>query len=136
MNARLVIPPEELEVAFARSGGPGGQNVNKVETKVSLRFDVAGSRALGDRRRSILLERIGNRLTSKGELLVHASGTREQKRNLEEARTRLAGILRDALQPRPTRKPTRATRGSRERRLATKKHRGQIKRDRGRADHD
>jgi ribosome-associated protein len=136
VNARLVIPAEELKVSFARSGGPGGQNVNKVETKVSLRFDVRGSHALGDWRRAMLLERIGSRLTSKGELLVHASRYRERKRNLEDARERLAGILGDGLQPRRTRKPTRATRGSKERRLAAKKHRGKIKRDRGRADHD
>jgi ribosome-associated protein len=127
VNARLVIPPKELQVSFARSGGPGGQHVNKVETRVELRFDVARSEVLGDVRRSWLLERLQSRLTASGELVIRSSRTRERGRNLEDARERLAGIVREALQRPTPRKATRPTQGSQRRRLDAKRQRSQIK---------
>ncbi|MCZ6596104.1 MAG: alternative ribosome rescue aminoacyl-tRNA hydrolase ArfB [Planctomycetota bacterium] len=131
MNERLVLAPEELSVSYARSGGPGGQNVNKVETKVILRFSIRASASLGETRRARLLERLASRLTGSGELLVQASRYRERARNLADARERLAAVLREALQVQPPRRATRPTAGSKRRRLDAKRRRGELKRRRG-----
>jgi ribosome-associated protein len=132
ITSRLTLPAEELEVQFARSGGPGGQNVNKVASKAVLRFSVRTSRALSDGQRHLLLQRLGNKLVGEGELLIHASSYREQARNLEDARERLAQILREALTVPKRRKQTRPTRSSQRRRLESKRQRGQTKSERRR----
>jgi ribosome-associated protein len=132
VNARLTIPPDELRVAFSRSGGPGGQNVNKVETRVELRFSVRDSAVLGEARRERLLERLASRLTKEGEIVLHASTSRHRARNLEDARERLATLLAEALRQERPRKATKPTRGSQERRLKEKKQRSETKRRRQR----
>ncbi len=132
VTSRLVIPADELEVGFARSGGPGGQNVNKVASKVQLRWDLRASRVLSEGQRHLLLKRLGGRLVGDGELLVQAATHREQSRNLEEARERLADLVREALAERKRRKATRPTRSSQRRRLENKRHRSRIKQDRRR----
>ena len=130
VNARLTIPERELTLEAVRSGGPGGQNVNKVSSKVVLRFSVRDSQVLGEWRRARLLMRLAARLTRSGELVLHASRFRERHRNAEDARERLARLLREALHTPRRRVPTRPTRGSRERRLADKRRRSDRKRDR------
>jgi ribosome-associated protein len=130
VNRTVVLPEDELAVEAARSGGPGGQNVNKVATKVVLRFRPGTSSALSDAQRARVLERLAHRLTKEGELVLHASGHRLRSRNLEEARERLAGLLAEALRVRPPRKATRPTRASKRRRLDTKRRRGEVKRGR------
>ena len=132
INSHLVLPANELSVTAARSGGPGGQNVNKVATKVILRFDVTTSRVLGERRKSLLFARLASRLTSRGELVIHASTYRDRARNLEDARERLATTLREALRSEKKRVATRPTRASKRRRLDSKRRRGELKRERRR----
>ena len=130
MTSRLVIPPEELAATFSRSGGPGGQNVNKVETRVTLRFSVTRSAALSEAQRERALERLAPRLSGGGELIVTSQRTRRRARNLEDARERLAALLREATAVRKSRRPTRPTRAAVRRRLDEKQRRSQTKRGR------
>ena len=130
VNAWLMVPASELAERFSRSSGPGGQSVNTTDSRVELSFDVARSRALPEWVRTRALERLASRLAD-GVLTVASSGERSQLMNRQEARTRLASLLRDAVAPpgRP-RVPTKPTRGARERRLADKKRRSDTKRNR------
>lgn len=130
----LEIPSDEIGIDFARSGGPGGQNVNKVNTKVILRFAPLRSRAFSDTQKALLEERLGPRLTKDGELVIHAERHRVQVRNLEDARGRLASTLLEAMERPKNRKATRPTRGSQRRRLEGKRQRGETKRGRGKVD--
>jgi ribosome-associated protein len=132
VGPELTIPPEELDFQTARSGGPGGQNVNKTESKVVLRYDVRRSRSLTEDQRLLLMERLAGRLTKSGELVLHSSRHREQQRNLEAARERMLEILQLALAPRIPRLETRPKRSARERRLKTKHVRAAVKQTRRR----
>jgi len=132
VNDRVRIPEDEIHVSFARSGGPGGQNVNKVETKVEVRWRPADSRALSDADREWLLSRLASRLTNDGDLIVVSTRTRTRERNREDALAKLATAVREALRRPRRRRPTRRTRASIERRLDQKKRRSQTKRNRSR----
>jgi ribosome-associated protein len=127
----LVIPPAALEIRFSRSGGPGGQNVNKVETRAEVRFDLAGTDLLGAEDRARALERLASRLTKEGVLVVVCDRTRHRERNLREALFRTGEILREAMRRPKARRRTQPTRASRERRLEEKRRRGEVKRGRG-----
>ena len=125
-----VIPAAELVERFSRSSGPGGQGVNTADTRVQLSFDVAGSPSLSDHLRARVLERLADRLID-GVVTVTASEHRTQLDNRRAARERLTDVLREATAPPPAkRRPTRPTRGSKERRLSEKKRRGETKRGR------
>lgn len=131
----LLIPEDELRTSISRSGGPGGQHVNKTSTRVTLRWSVTESRAPTDAQRARLLKALASRLTQGGELIVHVDTERSQSRNREESRERLMRLVRAALTVRKARRPTRPTKGSKTRRLESKQKRGQTKRMRGRPDH-
>jgi len=136
VNARLTLPWREIRTSAVRSGGPGGQNVNKVASKVVLRFSVAESPTLGERRRQLLLARLAPRLTASGELVLHASRHRERARNEADALARLSELLAEGLRSRRNRRATRPTRASVERRLDAKRRRGSTKRARKRPQGD
>jgi ribosome-associated protein len=121
------IPREELDISFARSGGPGGQNVQKVSSKVLLRWKPEASTSLPTDVKSRLLAQQRHRLTNDGEILITSQRTRDQGRNLEDCLDKLRELIVRALRPPKARKATRPTRGSRERRLQAKRQRGQRK---------
>ena len=126
----LVIPAGELRERFSRSSGPGGQGVNTADSRVELSFDVAGSPTVPDWLRPRLLERLAGRLVY-GVLTIAASEHRAQLANRAAARDRMIAVLRAAAAPPPpARRPTKPTRGARERRLADKRRRARTKRDR------
>ena len=130
VNNWLVIPAAELRERFSRSSGPGGQSVNTTDSRVELSFDVARSPSLPQREKTRALARLGPRLAD-GVVTVAAETERSQLMNRDAARVRLATLLRQAIAPPPPpRVPTKPTRGARERRLADKRRRAQIKRDR------
>ena len=127
----LTIPAADLVERFSRSPGPGGQSVNTTDSRVELEYDVGTSAALTEPQRTRAIKSLGDRLVQ-GRLIVVASEHRSQHRNRVAARERMAGLLRDALAPPPPpRRPTRPTKGSKQRRLDTKKQRGQVKELRG-----
>ena len=117
----ITIPARELGVSYSRSGGPGGQKVNKVETKATVRFDVVHSLAVPEWARPLLLERLGGRLTNEGELVVSSERHRSQPQNLEAARERLTELLRGALVRDRERKATKPTVGSKRRHAESKR---------------
>ncbi len=128
----LLIPDSDLTVAFIKSGGPGGQNVNKVSSAVQLRFDLAGCTLLDERVKARLRKLAGRRLTDEGAVLLVARGERSQEQNRRDAEARLAALIEAALVEPKLRRPTRPTRASKQRRLEHKTRRGSIKRARGR----
>ncbi len=126
----LVVRDAELAERFSRSGGPGGQGVNTADSRVELSYDVARASSIGPTIRARLLERLGPRLVD-GVLTIAASEHRTQLANRRAARERLVEVLREAAAPPPrARRPTRPTRGSKERRLAEKKRRSETKQGR------
>jgi ribosome-associated protein len=130
VNNWLVIPAAELRERFSRSSGPGGQSVNTTDSRAELSFDIGRSPSLPERERTRALARLAARL-SDGVVTVAAETERSQLMNREAARARLAALLREAIAPPPPpRVPTKPSRGARERRLADKQRRAQIKRDR------
>lgn len=134
MHDMITIPPnieiheKELTFEFVRSSGPGGQNVNKVSTAVQLRFDVQGSAGIPDDIKSRLRKLAGKRLTDEGVLIIRANRFRKQEQNRQDAKDRLIQLLKAALIKPKKRIRTRPTKAARERKLAAKKQRGQLKR--------
>ncbi len=117
----------ELAFDFVRSAGPGGQNVNKVSTTAQLRFDIGASSVLPEDAKVRLIRIGGKRVTGDGILLIEARRHRTQDQNREDAISRFESLLRRALEPPRKRVPTKATAASREKRLQSKKRRGEIK---------
>lgn len=123
----IEITEGELSWRFSRSSGPGGQSVNTTDSRAELTFDLAGSPSIPEHLRARALARLEHRLVG-GELTIAASEYRSQHRNREAARARLVDVLTGALAPpAPRRRPTKPSRGAKERRLAGKKRRSQVK---------
>lgn len=130
ISPTLIVPAAELEWVAVRSSGPGGQNVNKVSTKVELRFDLEGSVVLPESVRARLRAIARTRLDAEGKIVIASQLTRSQERNLEDAREKLAELIRQALTPPKKRRPTKPTRGAKERRLKAKRELSDKKRSR------
>ena len=131
INAQLQIPLREFQFSYARSSGPGGQNVNKLNTKATLRWPVMQSPSLPEGVRQRLSARYRRRITLAGELLVTSQRFRDAGRNTADCLERLRQMLAEVAVPRKRRKPTRPTRASVERRLQDKQRRSRRKRHRG-----
>ena len=132
----LEIPDADLEVAFIRSAGPGGQNVNKVASAVQLRFALDRNTTLRDDVKARLRVLAGQRVTDAGEILIQARESRSQEQNRREAEGRLLDLIRRALIVPKKRHATKPTRASKERRLDAKSHSQKNKRLRGRVKFD
>lgn len=130
-------PIEDLiEERFVRASGPGGQNVNKVSSAVQLRYRVLEDLRLGSAQMTRLRTQAGSRMTQDGIILIEAKEYRSQELNREAARARLSALLKQAMTMPKRRRPTKPTRGSKERRLSAKSNRSSIKKGRGRPSAD
>jgi ribosome-associated protein len=127
INDRIRIPEEEFSWSFVRSGGPGGQNVNKVASKAVLRWNLTASPSVPDDVKSRLRQRLPSRITNEGDLLITSQRYRDQERNRLDCLEKLREMVRAAAVPPKVRRKTKPTRGSRERRLADKRRRASIK---------
>ena len=121
------IPEGELSYVTSRSSGPGGQNVNKLETRVTLLFDLEASESLDPEQKALVRDRLATRINKAGVLRVTAQKERSQAANRKLATERFAEILADALTPEEERQETKVPRSSRRRRLRNKKHRAEVK---------
>jgi ribosome-associated protein len=123
----IAIPDDELEFTFSRSSGPGGQNVNKVSSKATLRWAAARSRHMPQPVRERFLKKYGNQLTKDGDIVIYSQEFRDQPKNIEACRRKLHAMIASIVTAPKVRRPSRPTKGSKVRRLKEKKSRSQIK---------
>jgi len=128
----LAIPLDELRFTASLSSGPGGQNVNRVHTRITLWFDVVNSPSLSEDQKALILRRLASRVSKEGVLRVVSQETRSQAANREAASERFAELLRTTLQQEPARRKTRVSRMAKLKRLAEKRRRSVLKRERTR----
>jgi ribosome-associated protein len=132
INDEVTIDDAELDFAASRSAGPGGQNVNKVETRMTLRFDLEASTSLSPEHKERIRERLSTRISKAGVLAVSSQRHRTQAANRDAARERFVELLREALEEEAQRRPTRTPRRVHKRRLEGKRRRGRLKQNRSR----
>jgi ribosome-associated protein len=127
INSHISIPADELQFTFARSSGPGGQNVNKVASKATLRWDVRGTPSLPEDVKQRFLTTYQSRVTTLGEILIVSQESRDQPRNIEICREKLRQMILAVVRAPKKRRATKPTKGSQTRRLNEKKSRSQVK---------
>lgn len=132
INDKTRIPVSELHFHFSTSSGPGGQHVNKAETRVTLLFDVANSPSLTEAQRKQVMQRLASRIDSSGVLQISSQASRSQYQNRETAVARFQQLLAEALKPRKARRKTRPGQAAIEQRLEEKRRRSERKRERSR----
>jgi len=130
INPSVSIPESELRFRASRSSGPGGQNVNKVNSRITIEFDLDGSPSLSDEQKAKIREKLAARISTEGILQVSSQKFRTQRGNRDEAIAQFARLLRAALHEKPRRKKTKVSKAAKQRRLDDKKARAQLKRDR------
>lgn len=130
ITKHLAIPEPELTFAASRSSGPGGQHVNKVSSRVTLRFDVAASPSLSEAQKQRIRSRLATRMTKDGVLRVTAQAHRSQTANRRTTIERFVILLQEALATTPPRRPTKTPPAAKQRRLADKRRRSQLKQQR------
>jgi ribosome-associated protein len=123
----LVIPEHELEITTSRAGGPGGQHVNKTDSRITVRWNIPNTQALDEVQKERVIANLQSRLTTEGDLIIHNSESRSQQTNKENALNQLAGIVRKALHVPKKRRPTRMSKSAKAKRVDAKTHRGDIK---------
>jgi ribosome-associated protein len=133
IKSGVVISSDELKFVFSRSGGPGGQNVNKVASRVTLMFSVNESTSLSDKQKKQIVSELRSQMSADGTLTVNVQESRSQYRNREIAVEKLSAMLRTALTPRKKRIATRVPSGAKRDRVDSKKRRSRTKKLRGRA---
>lgn len=126
----VAIPPDEVSLEYSRSSGPGGQHVNKTETRVTLRFDLGGSRSIPEADKARMIEKLSRRVTKSGHVLVSCDAERDRSRNTEVAWARLSALLARAFERPKPRTKTKPSRASKERRLEQKRRTSSRKRSR------
>lgn len=131
----ISIPEHELEISTSRSGGAGGQHVNKTNSRVTVRWNVRSTSALNDEQKERVLQKLSTRITGDGDLIVHHSSSRSQQQNRQLALEQLRRDLERALHVPKKRTATRISAGTKQARLATKSRRGEIKKLRGKKYH-
>jgi ribosome-associated protein len=127
ISNNITIPDSELRLSFARSGGPGGQTVNKVSSKAVLHWDVLGSPSLPPDVRARFVEAYPTRITNAGEVVIHSDEFRDQPKNIQASYDKLRGMIVAVLRPPKKRRATKPTKGSKVRRLKEKKQRSETK---------
>ncbi len=127
ITSSISIPAEEVELTFSRSQGPGGQNVNKVNSKVTLHWDIKHTNSVTAPVRQRIYSKHAGKINKQGKLVITSQKYREQHKNRSDCYQKLGSIITDALQTRKTRKRTKPTYASRKRRLEQKRRRGQTK---------
>ena len=135
ITSTLSIPDSEISFYASRSSGPGGQHVNKTSSKVTLVFNVQESLSLSEHQKMMIISRLGGRINSKGELQISCEEQRSQFRNKEEAVSRFARILADALKPVRKRRKTKIPYSAKRKRIDNKKKRSEVKRGRSKPDY-
>ena len=132
IDGKISIPDEEFDLSFARGSGPGGQNVNKVNSKAVLYWSVAVSPSLPEPVRARFMSKFGHRVSADGVLVIHSDRFRDQRRNVTDCLEKVAAMVREVLTPPKPRRPTKPTKGAKERRLRTKREQSAKKESRRR----